>query len=364
MKKLIITSLTCMFSFCAFAQLNVKSNGYTDVNNVKIDGCLGDPGYQKGGVLTLTSSLINPEYQLIAYPIYPLSLMYTCPTVSDTYSFVNYYNNQLNYYVKANGMVYTYYGLVTTSDSLQKKNIANLGSSLYKLSLLRGVTFDYKDNSPELLSKSSKSGASDQSEEISLGATPEISSRIKAENSRKRIGLVAQEVEAVFPEVVRTSFDGTKGILYNDLVAVLVEGVKELGDSLRRQDSEIAALRNEVEELKALITGKSRKNAPEGTINSDNEPIGKFKDSELFDNVPNPFNQETKISYRLSPGAANAFICIYDMNGRQLKKYPLPVNSPYGSVTVSASELAAGVYVYSLLIDNKAVDSKRMTLAD
>lgn len=361
MKKLIITSLACMFTAFTFGQLTVKSDGYIDANNLKIDGCIGEPGYEMGGVLTLTSSSVNPIYQFIASPRYPLSLVYTCPKERESYAFVNYFNNQLNYYVNSQGMVYTYYGMVTTSDSLQKKNITNLGSSLNKISLLRGVTFDYKDNSPELLSESAVSNGG---EETLLGATPQISSQIVSEKSRKRIGLVAQEVEAIFPEVVRTSFDGTKGILYNDLVGVLVEGIKELNDSLRETRSETASLRSEVEELKTMLAGLLRKNAPENNINSDNQSKKWQNEAELHDNTPNPFNQETEIAYRLSSDATTAFIYIYDLDGRLLKKYPLATDSLNGAVIISASEFASGTYIYSLVINNKTINSKRMVLTE
>jgi len=46
---------------------------------------------------------------------------------------------------------------------------------------------------------------------------------------RKQIGLIAQEVEKVIPEVVSTDkADGYKSVEYSNMVAVLVEAVKEL----------------------------------------------------------------------------------------------------------------------------------------
>jgi hypothetical protein len=49
---------------------------------------------------------------------------------------------------------------------------------------------------------------------------------------RTEIGLVAQEVEGVVPEVV---FDGdTKSVAYGNIVAVLIEAIKELAAEVRR----------------------------------------------------------------------------------------------------------------------------------
>ena len=48
------------------------------------------------------------------------------------------------------------------------------------------------------------------------------------EPERKRIGLIAQEVELIIPEVVRTSEDdGLKSIEYQNIVGLLVEAIKE-----------------------------------------------------------------------------------------------------------------------------------------
>ena len=45
---------------------------------------------------------------------------------------------------------------------------------------------------------------------------------------KPRIGVIAQEVEAVIPEVVNTNEQGLKSVAYGNLVGVLIEAVKEL----------------------------------------------------------------------------------------------------------------------------------------
>ena len=47
-------------------------------------------------------------------------------------------------------------------------------------------------------------------------------------------GVIAQEVEAVFPELVSTDERGFKTVSYGGLVAVLIEAVKELDTRLQR----------------------------------------------------------------------------------------------------------------------------------
>jgi hypothetical protein len=90
------------------------------------------------------------------------------------------------------------------SDIRLKKDIKTLPDALDKVMLLRGVTFEWKKES-----------------KVHHGP---------------QIGLIAQEVEKVFPSVVATGDDGFKSVSYDKLVAPLIEAVKELkadNDNLR-----------------------------------------------------------------------------------------------------------------------------------
>jgi hypothetical protein len=56
-------------------------------------------------------------------------------------------------------------------------------------------------------------------------------------------GMIAQEVEKVFPEVVQTGKEGMKSITYGQFAGVLVEAVKDLKkehDELKRQNKTLA----------------------------------------------------------------------------------------------------------------------------
>jgi hypothetical protein len=80
----------------------------------------------------------------------------------------------------------------TTSDATLKTNVETLTGSLDAVQALRGVSFDWIDN-----------GGSE-------------------------IGVIAQEVEAVLPALVNTNDQGIKTVKYGNMVAVLIEAVKEL----------------------------------------------------------------------------------------------------------------------------------------
>jgi len=84
--------------------------------------------------------------------------------------------------------------------------------SVSRIRRLRGVTWRWRDGVP-----------------ADVEQTPEI-------------GVIAQEVEAVFPELVRVDARGFKTVKYGGLVAPLIEAVKELDDRLRAVEAQLASL--------------------------------------------------------------------------------------------------------------------------
>lgn len=362
MKKLILLfSFSLFFSGLMFGQFKMNDRGYVASNNITLDGAVGAKP-TGSGVLTVKSNRVDPNYNSM-FDLPPCLISTINQRIG--YSYMNVYQNGVNFYVNYNGQIYSKLGLVTTSDSLCKENIADLEPTMSRIRRLHGVTFDYKDE-PSVQTRSALS-ADETAPEFSEGATPEISRQIREEKSRKRIGLLAQEVERVFPEAVRTSFDGTKGILYNDLVGVLIEGMKELQDSLSVQTMRNDEMRRELDLIRSELAALTnpRPAAPQAEAPASSGTNTPARDGARLDqNTPNPFNQETEIGYRLSGKAGSASVCIYNLNGQQLKKYPLDIDTLSGKVTVSASEFTPGIYIYSLVIDNRMIDSKRMTLTD
>lgn len=80
-----------------------------------------------------------------------------------------------------------------TSDRRLKKNIQPIRGALDKVMRLHGYTFE----------------------------------RIEQEGQR-RVGVIAQEVEQVLPEAVRYKKDGYRSVAYGNMVALLIEAIKEL----------------------------------------------------------------------------------------------------------------------------------------
>ena len=69
----------------------------------------------------------------------------------------------------------------------------------------------------------------------------------KDENKKQKIGVLAQDIEKVFPELVSES-NGVKSVNYQGLVPVLINALKEQNDRMKVQQSQI-------DELKTIVQG-------------------------------------------------------------------------------------------------------------
>ena len=88
--------------------------------------------------------------------------------------------------------------------------------ALEKLNNIRGVQFDWKDS--HIQQRGGEDGYFVRKHDV---------------------GVIAQEVEQVLPEIVAKKENGTLGVRYEKLVSLLIEAVKEL-------DSKVKSLENEI----------------------------------------------------------------------------------------------------------------------
>jgi len=63
-------------------------------------------------------------------------------------------------------------------------------------------------------------------------------------NDRHQIGLIAQNVEEVVPELVCTNETGFKSVNYSQLVSVLIEAMKEQNDKIIQLQNIVDGLKN------------------------------------------------------------------------------------------------------------------------
>ena len=82
------------------------------------------------------------------------------------------------------------------------------------------------------------------------------------------------------------------------------------------------------------------------------------EESILTQNSPNPFNEQTVITYFIPENTGNAEIQFFNENGSLIKS--VAIEKGEGSITVHATNLRKGTYTYSLVADGRVIESKKM----
>ena len=117
--------------------------------------------------------------------------------------------------IRATNDVTAYY----SSDRRLKENVINIDNALEKVKQIRGVEFDWTQEYID--AKGGEDGYFTRKHDV---------------------GVIAQEVEEVLPEVVGTREDGIKAVKYDRMVGLLIEAIKE-------QQSQIDELKQTVKNL-------------------------------------------------------------------------------------------------------------------
>lgn len=272
-------------------------------------------------------------------------------------------NNYAGYF---NGDVFSVTNFYA-SDAKLKENIREFKGALDKLKLLEIKNYTYK------------------TKEYAAMNLPQA----------EQIGLLAQNLKEVFPGLVKQatypgSVYGKEDVKFdavntNALVPVLVQAVKELDaknvdtDKLKE---ELAAVKansaNAIKELEAV-------KADNETLKRDmvdmkemldkicSNGCGDFKpastlggttgsESNLFQNVPNPFSNTTVIPYTIGHGVRQAVLVVTNLDGVEMKRFTTS-NAGAGTFELSMGDFSAGTYIYSLFTDGKLIDTKKMILA-
>ena len=72
-------------------------------------------------------------------------------------------------------------------------------------------------------------------------------------NDREQIGVIAQELKEVFPQLVTEGEDGYLAVNYQGMIPVLLEGMKESNAVNKEQAQLIEAQQKQIDELKAMM---------------------------------------------------------------------------------------------------------------
>jgi hypothetical protein len=192
----------------------------------------------------------------------------------------------------------------------------------------------------------------------------------------QQAGFLAQDVETILPNLVKEfrvpprllkngGVDTTgigqsfKAISYESLIPYLVAALKELKsdlDETKQQLNNCCRSGERRNEERGSTEGTQDNNDGSATIEVD---LSDVKTIILDQNTPNPFSEETFISYVIPNTVSKAQIIIFDKVGNVLRTVEIPERGE-GKLHVYSEKLSSGVYSYSLVADGKTIDTKKM----
>lgn len=123
------------------------------------------------------------------------------------------------------GTVMASCGTLSCSDVRYKKNIVEIPSVLDKLNKISGVYYDWD--------------------------TENFSNMDFSDD--RQVGVIAQELEAVFPELVKTKDDGYKVVAYDKLAPIVLQAVKEQQEIIDELKAENEIIKNQIADIIAKM---------------------------------------------------------------------------------------------------------------
>ncbi|NUM49715.1 MAG: tail fiber domain-containing protein [Flavobacteriales bacterium] len=226
-----------------------------------------------------------------------------------------------------NGAANSPVGWFTVSDQTFKMNLNAISNPLEKIKNINGVYFEFDTlNYPNY--------------NFPAG---------------KQVGFIAQNVDTILPEAVSDN-GGPLSLDYAKITPLLLEAVK--------------SLTKKVETLETQLNQCCQNNNQNNSGNSNNPQMNELGNSinaalsngdtiVLEQNVPNPFAENTSINYFIPENIGYAQIIFTDMQGPIIKTLDIK-QSGKGQLKVYAAHLSQGIYQYSIVVDGKMIDTKKM----
>jgi hypothetical protein len=191
-------------------------------------------------------------------------------------------------------------------------------------------------------------------------------------------GLLAQDVQNILPDAVKACVHPARydslgnetapaidylAINYLDVVPFLIAGMKE-------QQVQIEAQQQQIDDLNAIVNSHhvspSQNNEEEQNNNGQGQDHSNAIDVTLSSktivlnqNQPNPFQEQTTITYFIPENTKNVKIIFTDSKGYVLKEIEINETGK-GQLNVYAQDLSSGTYTYTLVADGVTIDSKKM----
>jgi len=195
--------------------------------------------------------------------------------------------------------------------------------------------------------------------------------------SQKQYGLISQDVEKVLPELI---YDTNKGATYDSTGKLLTQPVtfKALNyiafipimmKAIQEQQKTIDSLQSQITQIvnnccpkgTGNRTTQNNDNGSGGNKNIDaiNVELSNADVIVLNEAAPNPFAEQTLITFNIPEKYNTAQMLFYDSNGKLIKSVDIKAAGK-GQIHVFANDLTNGTYSYTLIVDGKIIDTKRM----
>ena len=155
----------------------------------------------------------------------------------------------------------------------------------------------------------------------------------------------ALDVNAVkqsFPALIIKDAQGNEYVNYTQLVPILVQAIKEL--------------KTELDDLKETVASSGTRKVNAATniaTNTLDEGWGS-----ISQNTPNPFTGQSTVRVSVPDDASDAYVDILTLNGASVKR--IPVSNGLSEVSLSSFEFAPGTYLYTLVVNGKVSETRRM----
>ena len=256
------------------------------------------------------------------------------------------------------GNVYAYGSYYSSSDKNLKKNIVDVDNAMSIINKLKPKNYEFKTDDTKFTSFNLPKG--------------------------RHYGLIAQEVQQILPNIVKetpqeinmsvdqpvipqdaTGKDGgsvqqapkpeTKkketmnlmGVNYTELIPIMIKGMQE-------QDAKIEALTQLVNQLQS-------QQATAVASNTSSATAATLSNASIDQNIPNPLSNSTTIRYNIPANSTKAQLVVNDNSGNTVKQIQL-ANKGNGTVTLETSQLSSGTYSYTLFVDGKVIETRKMVI--
>jgi hypothetical protein len=211
----------------AVEAMTINNNGYVGINcnspryNLDVNGNLAQTGD-----LTIFTSEYTHVKRVLEVPSFTASYSFTFWLVpnevgglhSNTLELWKYPATQrifrIHEYDTTNTLYYngniSAQDVIAFSDQRLKENIITIDKPMEKIMQMRGVYFNKKDDA----------------------------------SKTRNVGVIAQEVESIFPEVIHTSIDSEhyKTVAYGNMTALLIEGMKAQQSTIHSLQTTLSTL--------------------------------------------------------------------------------------------------------------------------